>query len=174
MPWIQEAKPASRRRHLLHTLLQTAAMWTAFLAVLPAVLYRVESAAGLPSFAPQPVAGWLVFTLASALGLWTGATMAWLGDGTPWPRATARKLVIAGPYRYIRNPMAVAGLVQGFGIALVYGSPLLVVYVVLGGVLWNTIARPVEERDLEERFGDSYRAYRVRIRCWLPTFAGKR
>ncbi len=174
MPWIQEAKPASRRRHILHTLLQTAAMWTTFLALIPAILHRLETAARLPVFQPQPAFGWLVFTLASALGLWTGLTMAWLGDGTPWPRATARKLVIAGPYRYIRNPMAVAGLAQGLGIALLHGSPLLIAYVFTGGVLWDTIARPMEERDLEQRFGDAYRAYRHRIRCWLPTFPGMR
>lgn len=84
--------------------------------------------------------------------------MAWLGDGTPWPRATARRLVIRGPYRYIRNPMAVAGLLQGFGIALVYGSPLLIGYAEAGGGLWHRIARPIEERDLEERLGDSYQA----------------
>lgn len=170
MTWIREARPAPRRTHLIHTLLQTAAMWTTFLILIPAVIHSFETAARLPAFNPQPIPGTLLFTLASALGLWTGLTMAWLGDGTPWPRATARKLVIAGPYRYLRNPMAVAGLLQGFGIALLYGSPLLIAYVLAGGILWNTIARPVEERDLEQRFGDAYRAYRKQIRCWIPTF----
>lgn len=169
MNWIREARPASRRTHLLHTLLQTAAMWTTFLILIPAVLHRIETAAHLPSFHPQAIPGLLLFAAASGLGLWTGTTMAWLGDGTPWPRATARQLVIAGPYRYIRNPMAVAGLAQGLGVALLYGSPLLIVYVIAGGILWNTIARPVEERDLEARFGQAYLAYRKQVRCWIPT-----
>jgi len=48
--------------------------------------------------------------------------MAVLGNGTPLPAATARRLVIGGPYRFVRNPMAVAGLVQTVGVGLWTGS----------------------------------------------------
>lgn len=57
MPWIKEAKPASRRRHVVQTLFQTAAIWTTFLAHIPAMLYRFETAARLPSFPPQLLGG---------------------------------------------------------------------------------------------------------------------
>jgi len=41
-------------------------------------------------------------------------------------------------------------------------------YVACGAVLWNFLARPWEERDLEFQFGEHYRAYKRAVRCWLP------
>ena len=54
-------------------------------------------------------------------------TMALIGEGTPLPAETARKLVVAGPYRYVRNPMAVAGVIQTASIGLLFGSWMVVV-----------------------------------------------
>lgn len=71
------------------------------LGSLPALPVAV---ADLPLFVGASACGALAMIAASALGLWSGATMA-----LPLPSATARKLVIAGPYRYVRNPMAVPG-----------------------------------------------------------------
>ena len=86
--------------------------------------------------------------------------MATRGEGTPLPTQTARRLVIKGPYRWIRNPMVVAGLVQGLCVGLLLGSRLAVVVPLAGALVWNYVIRPVEEADLETRFGESFRAYR--------------
>jgi len=32
----------------------------------------------------------------------------------------------------------------------------------------NYAIRPHEERDLELRFGDAFRAYCAEVRCWVP------
>ena len=113
--------------------------------------------------------GVAVFVLASALGVWSAITMSTLGEGTPLPMATAKRLVVAGPYRWVRNPMAIAGIVQGVAVGLILSSWLVVVYALAGSLLWNYAVRPHEEADLVGRFGDSYREYRGRVRCWLPT-----
>lgn len=76
--------------------------------------------------------------------------------------------MIAGPYRVVRNPMALAGLTQGLGIAIALGSWTLVVYAVLGGLVWQICIRPVEESDLLQRFPDEYPGYQSRVRCWFP------
>lgn len=90
------------------------------------------------------------------------------GDGTPLPAATANRLVTAGPYRVVRNPMAVSGFVQGAAVGLMLSSWMVVVYAVLGSLLWNFAVRPLEEADLEARFGDEFRRYRDTVRCWIP------
>ena len=74
--------------------------------------------------------------------------------------------MVSGPYRYTRNPFAIGGLLMGLGIGLWLGSPLTLVYVLLGAMLWNGRARPWEEADLERRFGDPYRHYRRSVPCW--------
>ena len=81
-------------------------------------------------------------------------------------------MVVTGPYRYVRNPMAVAGLTQGVAVGLWLGSPAVVLYALAGGPLWNTFVRPWEEEDLVTRFGEPYRRYRERVRCWIPTIRG--
>jgi protein-S-isoprenylcysteine O-methyltransferase Ste14 len=141
-----------------------------FLGVIPLVLSWFEQRWGVG--VPFPVLirgiGLVELIAASALGLWSGATMASLGDGTPLPSATARKLVIAGPYRYVRNPMAVAGIAQGVAVGLLLGSWLVVIWALCGSLVWNSLIRPFEEEDLEKRFGDDFRAYRDHVKCWVP------
>lgn len=94
--------------------------------------------------------------------------MATLGRGTPLPTATAPFLVIAGPYRYVRNPMALAGITQGLAVGWWMGSFSVIVYALVGAVAWHTLVRPHEERDLLKRFGAAYRDYQRRVLLWIP------
>lgn len=94
--------------------------------------------------------------------------MSTLGNGTPLPSAMPNHLVIAGPYRWIRNPMAAAGILQGAAVGVILQSWLVVAYAVVGSLVWNYVVRPLEESDLEERFGEEFRQYRDAVRCWVP------
>lgn len=167
-------RPAARGRTpaalLLGTLGQIAVFWSFFLVVLPLAIVFVERRWSLGIAVPPPAValGAFVLVAASALGLWSAATMATLGGGTPLPVAMAHRLVIAGPYRWVRNPMALAGIAQGVAVGLLLQSWLVVGYALLGSLVWNAVVRPFEEADLEERFGDEFRAYRAQVRCWLP------
>lgn len=168
----REARPASAGWNVAKTLAQTVVFWGTFLFVLPAGIFALETALGLDGwrFASDPsrIAGAILFALGGALGLTTGAVMAVVGKGTPLPADCARELVVAGPYRFVRNPMAVAGLTQGVAVGVFLGSPAVVLYALAGGPVWDVFVRPWEERDLESRFGDSYRRYRSAVRCWWP------
>jgi len=152
------------------TIGQMILFWGFFLAVIPLALtfleQRWEVSLPFPSMAAP--AGALLLTLASALGVASAVTMSWLGAGTPLPSAMPNRLVIAGPYRWLRNPMAVAGITQGAAVGLILGSWLVIAYAVLGSLLWNYAVRPLEEADLEERFGAEFIRYRASVRCWIP------
>lgn len=169
-PAFRIAREASPAWNLAKTLAQIAVFWTTFLIALPAGIRWIETAIGAGSIraAGQVEAGAALIVACSLLGLWSAATMAWRGAGTPLPVDAPRRMVISGPYRLVRNPMAIAGLGQGLGVAIVTGSILTVAYVLAGGLLWNVIARPMEEADLRERFGSEYDAYCRRVKCWRP------
>jgi protein-S-isoprenylcysteine O-methyltransferase Ste14 len=156
--------------NLAKTFAQIVVFWGLFLAVIPYAIRLLEAEIGVPPFAfpGQRAAGVALFALCSALGLWSGVSMSWLGRGTPLPLDAPRALVTRGPYAYVRNPMAVAGLGQGLAVAIAIGSVLTVAYVVAGGLIWNWLVRPVEEEDLRRRFGAAYEAYRRDVRCWVP------
>lgn len=166
----REAAPARARTHLLRTGGQIVVFWGACLVVIPIVIVFVEGRWGLRLHVPLavPVVGAIALLAATSLGLWSAVTMAGRGDGTPLPSSTARALVVSGPYRYVRNPMAVAGIAQGVAIGMLCGSWLVVVYALCGSLVWNHLIRPWEEKDLLARFGAPYQAYCERVSCWIP------
>ena len=168
--WLfRQAVDAPAWRNVAKTAAQVVVLWTLALYVVPVLIVRALGAAEITLFdvRPLPQLGWPLLILASAAGLWSGATMALRGRGTPLPLDHARQLVVTGPYAYVRNPMAIAGLSQGLGVVLILGSLAVAIYVVSGGLFWNQVLRPIEERRLEDQFGDAYRAYRQDVRCWI-------
>ncbi len=166
------AGPQRSSTHLRHGLTQLVVFWTAFLVVLPLGLAWAETRLRIEwpalSGADLSIAGAAVFCTASALGTWSCFAMTLRGDGTPLPAMTARKLVVVGPYRYVRNPMAVAGAVQTIGVGLVLGSWTVIVSAFAGSLVWNFFIRPDEEADLRTRFGNAYTSYASVVRCWIP------
>lgn len=172
----REACLASPGWNAFKSFMQTIVFWALFLAVIPSGIYALEDALELEQWRfPSTAAMWsgcVLFVLGGSLGLTSGAIMAIRGLGTPMPTDCARVLVIVGPYRYIRNPMALAGIAQGVAVGLILGSPAVIAYALTGGPVWNWFVRPWEEADLERRFGTPYRHYRQSIRCWLPSFPG--
>ena len=164
------AKPAGKGAHLGRTITQMLGFWGTFLLVAPVLIVWVEDRWQLRLDLPVWVrmCGLALLLSASALGVWSATSMATRGDGTPLPSATASRLVIAGPYRFVRNPMAVAGIAQAIAIGLMLGSWLVVLYALSGSLLWNWVVRPLEEADLEARFGEEFDAYRDRVSCWVP------
>jgi len=172
----REAKPASLVWIYTKTLFHTVIFWITFLVLIPAGLYYTEDWLGLGSWRyTTEISSWasiLLFCAAGSLGLTSSFYMALIGRGTPLPTDCASKLVIVGPYRYVRNPMAIAGLSQGIAVGIFLGSPAVTIYPIIGGLLWQFLVRPWEEKDLAERFGEPYEQYLSKVICWIPKFPG--
>jgi protein-S-isoprenylcysteine O-methyltransferase Ste14 len=76
-------------------------------------------------------------------------------------------LLTLGPYAVSRNPMYLFELAFWFGWALFYGSLAVLIGFLFWLALFNFAIVPYEERDLEARFGEAYRAYKARVPRWL-------
>ncbi len=167
--WFRVAEPASAFARSMRTVGDAVLFTGAFLGVVPVLLRLFEDTYGLPRFAPVP---WLPIAAAivalNAFGLVSGLWFVKEGDGTPLPVDTAGELVVSGPYAWIRNPMAAAGIAQGILLSFALGSWLTLVYAVFGGLFWHGFVRPIEEEDLERRFGEPYRAYVRAVPLWRP------
>ena len=91
-----------------------------------------------------------------------------LARGTPAPVAPTERLVVEGPYRFVRNPMYVAVVTIVMGQALWWGSPWVAAYGVLVWATTATFGRIYEEPTLREQFGPEYDDYRAAVRAWIP------
>ena len=162
-----------RSRLLVHTTVQIVVFWGVFLIIIPVIINAFEDRWNLAYKFPilLVVVGFALLAISSVIGVWSARAIANFGSGTPLPSQMAHHLVARGPYTFVRNPMAIAGIVQGVAMGLLIGSWLVVVYALIGSLLWNWLIRPHEETDLLERFGDEYRDYAKRVRCWWPTFS---
>lgn len=169
-PAFRSARPASAAWNLAKTACQTAVFWLVFLVAGPWLLVQLERALGMsPWQLPgQTAAALVLFAAFAALNLASGLAMARHGRGTPLPLDMANALVVVGPYRRVRNPMAIGGLGAAFAIGLYLGSSFTMLYAITGGVLWDRFVRPIEERDLHARFGEPYARYRDSVPCWWP------
>jgi protein-S-isoprenylcysteine O-methyltransferase Ste14 len=92
-----------------------------------------------------------------------------IGKGTPLYTHPTRKLVISGPYRYTRNPMAFGRFLVYLSLAAAGFSPVMLALSVLFYLpfsLWYF--KKYEEPELTERFGDEYLAYQRSTPLFLP------
>ena len=106
------------------------------------------------------VAGWV-------LVVWCILTFALIGRGTPAPFDPPRKLVVQGPYRYVRNPMYLGAALALCGAALFYRSIPLLVYAGVFLLATHIFVVWYEEPTLTRLFGADYEAYRTRVGRWL-------
>jgi len=103
-----------------------------------------------------------------ALLVWTVDLFVRVGKGTLAPWDPTRRLVVAGPYSQVRNPMITGVLGILIGEAALFGSRALLVWAAgFLAVNWAYFALHEEPR-LERRFGEEYRAYRKNVPRWLP------
>jgi protein-S-isoprenylcysteine O-methyltransferase Ste14 len=142
--------------------------------VVPAVIVlatgNVDVGWGLPA-APAwipPLAGGVLIATGLALMYRTITLFATAGQGTLAPWDPTERLVVLGPYRYVRNPMISGVLAILLGEAALLGSLALLAWFVLFFAV-NAIWMPaVEEPGLERRFGAAYLAYKRNVPRWVP------
>ena len=90
-----------------------------------------------------------------------------LGGGGPGVSIPPDRIVEAGPYRWVRNPMYLGHLIFFAGLAVVLRS-WIALAVLAFHVAWFDRRVRADERHLEALFGEPYRAYCARVKRWIP------
>lgn len=161
-------------------------MWRAipvailFVVIFPLVTFwtgkMIDGLLGFPIFPPFP---WNL--LVGLVVLSVGFGVAWgaiyqlyrAGRGLPWGDvdypAQSTQLVTTGLYAYSRNPMILGFLIllSGIGWVVQSISAILLIPLVAFILLWLWLKRR-EEPQLEQRFGDAYRAYKETTPLIIP------
>jgi protein-S-isoprenylcysteine O-methyltransferase Ste14 len=114
---------------------------------------------------PQ-VAAMILVAVGTVIALWCMFTFVFIGKGTPAPFDPPRKLVVRGPYRFVRNPMYIGAGTTLAGAALYYESLSILIYYGLFFLITHLFVVLYEEPTLRRTFGDDYEAHCGRVNRW--------
>jgi protein-S-isoprenylcysteine O-methyltransferase Ste14 len=113
----------------------------------------------------------LVWTaIASALVAWL-----WRASGTAYLRRDVvfasdvqrDRLIVAGPFRYVRNPLYLGNMFLALGIAIM-APPLGFAIIVAGNAVFVALLAAEESRELARMYGATYDAFRAAVPAFVP------
>ncbi len=111
--------------------------------------------------------GVVLIAMGVAIAVWAVSLFRREGTEINPTSKTNQKLVIAGPFRFTRNPMYLGLVLFSFGIAFVVGSlPMFVVPLAVFATA-NFVHIPFEEAKMRRQFGPSFDDYTRRTRRWI-------
>jgi protein-S-isoprenylcysteine O-methyltransferase Ste14 len=152
-------------RHILAILILPANV----LVTIPVWILWRRGTPEVPSlFAFSTDLGLLAVAVGLSLMISTIGLFVKVGRGTLAPWMPTERLVVLGPYRFVRNPMISGVLFVLLGEALLFRSwPLLAWWALFFAI--NAVYLPLsEEPGLERRFGEDYRRYKREVPRWIP------
>jgi protein-S-isoprenylcysteine O-methyltransferase Ste14 len=119
---------------------------------------------------PAPVAWYATAVIAAGVALYVACVwnFSTAGQGTPGLWDPPRRVVVGGPYRWVRNPIYLAALVIVSGEAWLFFSADLLIYAAVLAAGFHLLVTGYEEPRLRARFGEQYETYRRTVRRWLP------
>lgn len=153
---------------LIRTVVYASTFIALFLVFVPARLLERSGIVTPPAVGPAQVAGAAVAAVGGFVALWSVFTFAFLGRGTPAPFDPPRRLVVGGPYRYVRNPMYLGAVTALAGAALFYRSLPLLGYCTIFIIVVAGFVVAYEEPVLRRTFGPEYERYCRAVGRWWP------
>jgi protein-S-isoprenylcysteine O-methyltransferase Ste14 len=83
------------------------------------------------------------------------------------PQEAPSMLIINGPFRFSRNPIYLGGVIIILGISVLMGSIIAFLAPIITFLIVEFYFIPIEEKKLEESFGNKYLEYKNQVRRWI-------
>lgn len=171
----QSVKPLPAPKNTLWLVVRMVVYFVGFLSlvlgVVPYGAHQLTRIPGWPSIhlgLPGQIVGgvlWLAFfAWYTVCSIWLSA----LGRGAYVEFDPPQELVVSGPYRWVRNPVA-AGVVALIGAeGIFFSSTGILLLFAVAVCLAHLQVVLIEEPRLAKRFGATYRQYCQHVPRWIP------
>jgi protein-S-isoprenylcysteine O-methyltransferase Ste14 len=90
------------------------------------------------------------------------------GRGTPAHLDPPKRLLVNGPYHWVRNPIYLGALLVQLGYIAGSGSGLMIAYFLFSATAFHLLVLLIEEPVLRSAFGNEYEDYADRVPRWIP------
>ena len=111
--------------------------------------------------------GLIPIVLGVAIFIFCSGSFVFVAKGTPIPFTPTKELIVTGLYRFVRNPLYIAGVLVLSGEAILFQSLGIFIYcLVMFGIFYVQVL--MEETILAEKFGARYVQYRKSVPRWIP------
>lgn len=171
----QEPNHSKRPHSLLARLIVTLLAGAVFAVVMPYALLtlapRLDVALGFPSFAAgatTAIIGGIEIVIGAVYALWSIGMQIAQAAGTPLPFMPTQQLLVSGPYKYCRNPMAFGAISIYAGTSIYAGSFSALLFTAVFTILLIVYIKQIEEKELAVRFGEAYLAYKDNTPFLVP------
>ena len=99
--------------------------------------------------------------------LFCSGSFVFVGKGTPIPFTPTKELIVTGLYRFVRNPLYIAGVLVLAGEAILFQSLGIFLYCLVMFGVFNVHVL-MEETLLAEKFCARYEQYCKSVPRWIP------
>ena len=99
--------------------------------------------------------------------IFCSGSFVFVGKGTPIPFTPTKELIVTGFYRFVRNPLYIAGVLVLAGEAILFQSLGIFIYCLIMFGIFNLHVH-MEESILAYKFGATYEQYRKSVPRWIP------
>ncbi len=160
------AEAARKERSVSYRIVIQMVGAVVFVAVVPAIFFVVSY--GLDKYVLAERARLMELAVGGAIGIvglffmaWSVLTFVTIGKGTAAPIAPPRKLIVSGPYKLCRNPMAFGAMLYYLGVGTYFGSLRIgIVMLLLTLIIGTCYHKLIEEKELQLKFGAEYEDYK--------------
>lgn len=152
---------------LLGTLLHLILLVPFFLIWIPHEILSSSENAYLIDIGKFRYLGVIPIALGIIIYFWCAGNFVFVAKGTPVPFTPTKKLIVKGLYRFVRNPMYIAGVCILAGEALLFQSIGIFIYCLIMFGIFHLHAL-MEETLLASKFGLEYENYRKQVPRWVP------
>jgi protein-S-isoprenylcysteine O-methyltransferase Ste14 len=115
---------------------------------------------------PFYLIGFLFFIIGTGLNIWADQLLK-KQKTTVKPNEKPTALIETGVFKISRNPMYLGMAVILFGAGFILGSITSFIGVVLFVAAMEIAFIPLEEINLQKKFGEKYLAYKKKVRRWI-------